>query len=79
MHVCIHTPTPTHIHTPPHTILQPTLLDSCHTYRPSFLERLKWAWVQYLAITLVFWYLLRHVQSFVFENHIIPTIKDHSD
>lgn len=48
-------------------------------YRPAFWERLKWAWIQYLAITLVFWYVLTHVQSFVFQNYIIPTIKPHSD
>lgn len=52
------------------------------TYRPGFWQLLKFAWIQYLAIFVVFWQIIRTVQSFVFENQVILTIrkrKSHQD
>jgi len=43
------------------------------TYTPGFWQLIKFAWVQYLAVLVVFWWVLSHVQSFVFENQIILT------
>ena len=36
---------------------------------------LKWAWVQYFSLLLVFIYLFRWVKNFVFSNQIFPTLK----
>ena len=43
------------------------------TYAPGFWQLIKFAWVQYLAVLVVFWWVLRYVQSFVFENQVILT------
>ncbi len=45
------------------------------TYRPGFWQLLKFAWIQYLAIFIVFWWVLSRVQSFVFQNQVILTVK----
>ena len=34
---------------------------------------LKWAWVQYVSILIVFVYVFRQVKNFVFSNQILPT------
>lgn len=44
-------------------------------YNPGFWQLLKFAWIQYLAILVVFWRLLSYVQAFVFKNQIILTVK----
>ena len=45
------------------------------TYFPGFWQLIKFAWIQYLSILVVFWWLLTLVQSFVFHNQVILTIK----
>ena len=35
---------------------------------------LKWAWVQYVSILIVFVYVFRQIKTFVFSNQILPTI-----
>ena len=49
------------------------------TYYPNFWQYLKFAWVQYLAVFVVSWWLLSYVQSFVFENQVILTVKKRRD
>ena len=44
-------------------------------YYPGFWQLLKFAWIQYLAILVVFWRVLSYVQAFVFKNQIILTVK----
>ena len=39
-------------------------------FRP---QMLKWAWVQYVAILVVFVYVFRQIKAFVFSNQILPT------
>ena len=45
------------------------------TYTPGFWQLIKFAWIQYLAILIVFYTVLRWVQSFVFLNQIIYTVR----
>ena len=43
------------------------------TYAPGFWQMLKWAWVQYVSILIVFVYAFRRIKTFVFANQILPT------
>jgi len=43
-------------------------------YRPGVAQLLKWAWIQYLAIFVIFYFVLQRIKAFVFLNQIIPTI-----
>eukprot|EP00096_Caligus_rogercresseyi_P007848 TRINITY_DN2595_c0_g1_i2.p1 TRINITY_DN2595_c0_g1~~TRINITY_DN2595_c0_g1_i2.p1 ORF type:complete len:162 (+),score=12.93 TRINITY_DN2595_c0_g1_i2:164-649(+) len=45
------------------------------TYRPGFWQVLKWAWVQYAAILIVFMILFRTIKGFVFSNQVLPSTK----
>ena len=38
-----------------------------------FYQMLKWAWVQYVSILIVFVYVFRQIKTFVFSNQILPT------
>lgn len=53
--------------------------DHTVTYYPNFWQRLKFAWVQYLAVFVVFWWVLSVVQSFVFQNKVILTVTQRKD
>jgi transmembrane protein 231 len=44
-------------------------------YSPGFWQLLKFAWIQYLAIFIIFWWVVSKVQSFVFQNQVILTVK----
>ncbi|KAJ3597005.1 hypothetical protein NHX12_003405, partial [Muraenolepis orangiensis] len=46
---------------------------SLSTYRPGFWETIKWAWVQYVSVLLVFLWVFTRVQTFVFQNQVLPT------
>lgn len=43
-------------------------------YMPGFWQLVKFAWIQYLAIFWVFWFLLSKVQSFVYHNQVVLTL-----
>ncbi len=45
------------------------------TYSPGFWQLLKFAWIQYLAILVILYYVLNCVRKFVFENQIILTVR----
>lgn len=45
------------------------------SYYPSFWQYLKFSWVQYLALLVLFWWVLHYAQSFVFENQLILTVR----
>ena len=49
------------------------------TYFTGFWQLIKFAWIQYLAILVVFWWLLSYVQAFVFKNQIILTIRKRTE
>lgn len=55
--------------------------DETIIYRPGFWQLIKFAWIQYLAILLIFLYIFGHVKKFVYENHLVNTIprKSHVD
>jgi len=42
-------------------------------YRPSILEVLKFAWIQYLAFYILLGFLLKPFKTFIFENQVIRT------
>lgn len=44
------------------------------SYRPGFWEMLKFAWIQYVSVLLVFLWLFKHIQTFVFQNQVLPTM-----
>ena len=48
-------------------------------YTPNFWQVVKFAWIQYLAILVVFYIVLSWVQSFVFQNQIILTVQHRTD
>ena len=49
------------------------------SYLSGFWQLLKFAWVQYLAIMVALWWVLRWVQAFVFQNQIILTVTHRID
>lgn len=40
-------------------------------YRPGFWQVLKWAWVQYFAIYIIFAWFIRKVERYIFENRLV--------
>lgn len=49
------------------------------TYTPGLWQVLKFAWIQYLAVLVIFYTVLGRVQSFVFQNQIILTVQHRTD
>ncbi|XP_035680504.1 transmembrane protein 231-like [Branchiostoma floridae] len=45
-------------------------------YKPGFWQLIKWGWVQYISILLVFLFVFDRIKTFVFENQILNTIVD---
>ena len=48
-------------------------------YTPGFWQVIKWGWVQYLSILIVFVFFMSKVKNFVFSQQILPTIESRSD
>lgn len=44
------------------------------TYQPGFWEMIKFAWVQYVSILLVFLWVFERIKIFVFQNQVVTTI-----
>ncbi|XP_027016660.1 transmembrane protein 231 [Tachysurus fulvidraco] len=44
------------------------------TYRPGFWETVKFAWIQYVSVLLIFLWIFQRVQTFVFLNRVLPTV-----
>ncbi|MBN3298175.1 TM231 protein, partial [Amia calva] len=44
------------------------------TYQPGFWEMIKFAWIQYVSILLIFLWVLERVKIFVFQNQVLPTV-----
>uniref|UniRef100_A0A8C1HQ24 Transmembrane protein 231 n=2 Tax=Cyprinus carpio TaxID=7962 RepID=A0A8C1HQ24_CYPCA len=42
-------------------------------YVGSFLETIKFAWIQYVSILLIFLWVFQHIQTFVFQNQVLAT------
>ena len=60
-------------------VLEANLNYPAHTvvYIPGFWHLIKWGWIQYLAILVVFVYLFNTVKNFVFSMQILPTISQY--
>ncbi|KAI1904576.1 hypothetical protein AGOR_G00007050 [Albula goreensis] len=41
---------------------------------PGFWEMVKFAWIQYVSVLLIFIWVFQRVQTFVFQNQILPTV-----
>ncbi|XP_065914285.1 transmembrane protein 231-like [Dysidea avara] len=55
--------------------LEITVPEQIVIYRPGFWQLIKFAWIQYVAIFLLFYVILSHVKEFVFDNQIIRSIR----
>uniref|UniRef100_A0A3B5MW32 Transmembrane protein 231 n=1 Tax=Xiphophorus couchianus TaxID=32473 RepID=A0A3B5MW32_9TELE len=42
-------------------------------YRPGFWETIKFAWIQYVSILLIFLWVFERIKRFVFQNQVIRT------
>ncbi|XP_077067513.1 transmembrane protein 231 [Siphateles boraxobius] len=42
-------------------------------YRPGFWEMIKFAWIQYASVLLIFLWVFQHIQTFIFQNQVLPT------
>uniref|UniRef100_I3JY08 Transmembrane protein 231 n=1 Tax=Oreochromis niloticus TaxID=8128 RepID=I3JY08_ORENI len=49
-------------------------LTSPSTYRPGFWETIKFAWIQYVSILLIFLWVFERIQTFVFQNQVLTTV-----
>lgn len=44
------------------------------SYRPGFWETIKFAWIQYVSVLLIFLWVFRRIQTFVFQNQVLLTV-----
>ncbi|XP_040894392.1 transmembrane protein 231 isoform X2 [Toxotes jaculatrix] len=44
------------------------------SYRPGFWETIKFAWIQYVSVLLIFLWVFERVQRFVFQNQVLTTV-----
>ncbi|XP_061078097.1 transmembrane protein 231 [Conger conger] len=44
------------------------------SYQPGFWEMVKFAWIQYVSVLLIFLWVFHRVQTFVFQNQVLPTV-----
>ncbi|KAK1163476.1 transmembrane protein 231-like isoform X1 [Acipenser oxyrinchus oxyrinchus] len=47
---------------------------NAQTYQPGFWEMIKFAWVQYVSVLLIFLWVFERIKIFVFQNQVLPTI-----
>lgn len=43
-------------------------------YKTGFWELIKWAWIQYLSILLIFIFIFKRIRSFVFQNRLVYAV-----
>ncbi|XP_037623344.1 transmembrane protein 231 isoform X2 [Sebastes umbrosus] len=44
------------------------------SYRPGFWETIKFAWIQYVSVLLIFLWVFERIQKFVFQNQVLTTV-----
>ena len=44
------------------------------TYLPGFWEMIKFAWIQYVSLLLIFLWAFERIKRFVFQNQVVTTI-----
>ena len=42
-------------------------------YRPGFWQTMKWAWIQYFSVLIVFIYVFRFIKEHVFSKQVLLT------
>lgn len=47
-------------------------------YSPGFWYLIKWGWVQYVSVLLIFLYIFNKVKVFVFQHQVVATVVDTS-
>uniref|UniRef100_A0A914WRD5 Transmembrane protein 231 n=1 Tax=Plectus sambesii TaxID=2011161 RepID=A0A914WRD5_9BILA len=45
-------------------------------YYSGFWELIKWAWVQYFSVLVIFIYIIRRIREFVFGNRIVNVVPE---
>jgi len=35
---------------------------------------IKWGWIQYISVLVLFWYIMDRIQRFIFQNQLVSTI-----
>lgn len=40
-------------------------------YRPGFWQLIKWAWIQYFAIYIIFAWFMKKIERYIFENRLV--------
>lgn len=45
------------------------------SYQTNLFEALKYSWMQYFSIFLIFWFLGQHILEYVVQNHVFATYK----
>lgn len=55
--------------------LRITIPESSIVYRPGFWQVVKWAWIQYVSIFIVFLHIINIVQDYIFSNQLVPTYR----
>ncbi|KAK6982464.1 transmembrane protein 231 [Biomphalaria glabrata] len=48
------------------------------SYTPGFWNLIKWGWVQYVSVLLIFLYIFNKVKVFIFQHQLVPTIVESS-
>ncbi|KAH9490974.1 hypothetical protein Btru_032367 [Bulinus truncatus] len=43
-------------------------------YTPGFWNLIKWGWVQYVSVLLIFLYIFNKVKIFIFQHQLVPTV-----
>ncbi|KAJ1524304.1 hypothetical protein ONE63_010815 [Megalurothrips usitatus] len=49
--------------------------ESSIVYRPGFWQVMKWAWMQYLSIFVIFFHVFHIFQEYIFSNQLVPTYR----
>ncbi|XP_034237644.1 transmembrane protein 231-like [Thrips palmi] len=49
--------------------------ESSIVYRPGFWQVVKWAWIQYLSVFIVFLHVMHILQEYIFSNQLVPTFR----
>lgn len=55
--------------------LKISIPESSIVYRPGFWQVIKWAWIQYLSLLLVFLHIFKGLKEYVFSNQLVPTYR----
>ena len=52
--------------------------DEIVRYVPGFWEMIKYAWVQYISVVLIIYFVILQLQDFLFSNGVLQTTVTHA-